>query len=203
MEDYNEKTLSDLDSIISKLKEKGSLQVYDYLLELNNDIDYWNALCCILEKNKWIVAKRCEESEVGILLIRKSESFHSLLLGGNFSERQRNQKANEIIPNITLINTAENSNFAIQNTGSVYQTITSSPEIEDCLSKIEVELESNNSIQQEYREEISELLESIRESLQDHRKPLNSVIKRLQRLGNTIVAIAPYVELLLKHLGVS
>ena len=201
MEDYNEKTLSDLDTIVSKLKEKGSLQVDEYISELNNDVDYWNALCGILENNKWIVAHRCEE--IGVLIIINSESFHTLLLGGNFSERQRKQKVkeNQTIP--IVVNAGNNSNIAIQNTGSVTQTITITPEIENCISNIAAELERNNAIMQEDREEIIELLENIRESLQDHRKPLNSVMKRLQRYGNTIVAIAPYVELLLKYLGIS
>mgnify|MGYP006945460932 CR=1 FL=1 len=102
-----------------------------------------------------------------------------------------------------MVNAGNNSNIAIQNTGSVNQTITSSSEIENCLSNIEAVLERNNSIQQEDHEDIIELIENIRESLQDHRKPLNSVMKRLQRFGNTIVAIAPYVELLSKYLGAS
>lgn len=201
MEDYDEKTISDLDTIVSKLKEKGSLQVNEYISELNNNLDYWNALCGILEMNKWIVAHRCEET--GVLIIINSESFHTLLLGGNFSQRQRKQKDkdNQTIP--IVVNAGNNSNIAIQNTGSVNQTITSSSEIENCLSNIEAELERNNSIQQEDHEDIIELIENIRESLQDHRKPLNSVMKRLQRFGNTIVAIAPYVELLSKYLGAS
>ena len=198
MEDYDEKTISDLDTIVSKLKEKGSLQVNEYISELNNNLDYWNALCGILEMNKWIVAHRCEET--GVLIIINSESFHTLLLGGNFSQRQRKQKVkdNQTIP--IVVNAGNNSNIAIQNTGSVNQTITSSSEIENCLSNIEAELERNNSIQQEEHEDIIELIENIRESLQDHRKPLNSVMKRLQRFGNTIVAITPYVELLSKYL---
>jgi len=201
MEDYDEKTISDLDTIVSKLKEKGSLQVNEYISELNNNLDYWNALCGILEMNKWIVAHRCEET--GVLIIINSESFHTLLLGGNFSQRQRKQKDkdNQTIP--IVVNAGNNSNIAIQNTGSVNQTITSSSEIENCLSNIEAVLERNNSIQQEDHEDIIELNENIRESLQDHRKPLNSVMKRLQRFGNTIVAIAPYVELLSKYLGAS
>ncbi|HML72569.1 MAG TPA: hypothetical protein PKA78_14510 [Macellibacteroides fermentans] len=201
MEDYDEKTISDLDTIVSKLKEKGSLQVNEYISELNNNLDYWNALCGILEMNKWIVAHRCEET--GVLIIINSESFHTLLLGGNFSQRQRKQKDKDNQTTPIVVNAGNNSNIAIQNTGSVNQNITSSSEIENCLSNIEAELERNNSIQQEDHEDIIELIENIRESLQDHRKPLNSVMKRLQRFGNTIVAIAPYVELLSKYLGAS
>ena len=201
MEDYNEKVISDLDTIVSKLNIKGSLQVEEYLPELNNNVDYWNALCDILEKEDWIVAHRCEES--GALIIVKSDSFNRLQLGGNFSERQRKQKAKEILANPIYVNAGNNSNIAIQNTGSVNQTITLNPEIEKCLSNIAAELERNNAIIQEDREHIEELLENIRESLKDHRKPLSSVMKRLQRYGNTIVALAPYVELLMKYLGAS
>ena len=67
MEDYDEEVIRDLDILVSKLKEKGSLQAEEYLPELNNNVDYWNALCYILEKDKWIVAHRCEET--GVLII--------------------------------------------------------------------------------------------------------------------------------------
>ncbi|MFY1613555.1 hypothetical protein ACOMSG_12070 [Macellibacteroides fermentans] len=201
MEDYNEKTLSDLDDIIAKLNKFDSVTIEQYLAESKHSKEEWYGLCQILELNEWV--KTCGDKDTEVSIIFKSDYFHGLLLGGNFSERQRKQKVkeNQTIP--IMVNAGNNSNIAIQNTGSVTQTITITPEIENCISNIASELERNDSIQQEDQEEIIELLENIRESLQDHRKPLNSVMKRLQRYGNTIVAIAPYVELLSMLLGVS
>ncbi len=201
MEDYDEKILSDLDDIIVKLNKFDSLTIEQYLAESKSTKEYWYGLCQILESEGW--AKACGDKETEVLIIFKSDSFHSLLLGGNFSERQRKQKAKEILANPISIKTGNYSNVTIGNTGSVIQTITLKPEIENCLSNIAAELERNNAIIQEDREDIEELLENIRESLKDHRKPLSSVMKRLQRYGNTIVALAPYVELLMKYLGAS
>ncbi len=201
MEDYNEKTLSDLDDIIAKLNKFDSVTIEQYLAESKHSKEEWYGLCQILESKGWV--KTCGDKDTEVSIIFKSDYFHGLLLGGNFSERQRKHKAKEILANPISIKTGNYSNVTIGNTGSVTQTITITPEIENCISNIAAELERNNAIMQEDREEIIELLENIRESLQDHRKPLNSVMKRLQRYGNTIVAIAPYVELLLKYLGIS
>jgi hypothetical protein len=201
MEDYNEKIIFELDDIIAKLNIYDSLTIEQYSDESKNTKEQWYGLCQILESEGWV--KICGDKETKVLIIFKSDYFHGLLLGGNFSERQRNQKAKEILANPISIKTGNYSNVTIGNTGSVTQTITITPQIENCLSNIAAELERNDSIQQEDHEEIIELLENIRESLQDHRKPLNSVMKRLQRFGNTIVAIAPYIDLLSKYLGVS
>ena len=201
MEDYNEKIIFELDDIIAKLNIYDSLTIEQYSDESKNTKEQWYGLCQILESEGWVKTRGDKETKV--LIIFKSDYFHGLLLGGNFSERQRNQKAKEILANPISIKTGNYSNVTIGNTGSVTQTITITPQIENCLSNIAAELERNDSIQQEDHEEIIELLENIRESLQDHRKPLSSVMKRLQRFGNTIVAIAPYVELLLKYLGIS
>ena len=201
MEDYNEKILSDLDDIITKLNIYDSLTIEQYLAESKNTKVEWYGLCQILESEGWV--KICGDKETKVLIIFKSDYFHGLLLGGNFSERQRNQKAKEILANPISIKTGHYSNVTIGNTGSVTRTITITPEIENCISDIASELERNDSIQEEDQEEIIELLENIRESLQDHRKPLNSVMKRLHRFGNTIVAIAPYIDLLSKYLGSS
>ncbi len=201
MEDYNEKIISDLDDIVTKLNIYDSLTIEQYLAESKNTKVEWYGLCQILESEGWV--KICGDKETKVLIIFKSDYFHGLLLGGNFSERQRNQKAKEILANPISIKTGHYSNVTIGNTGSVTQTITITPEIENCISDIASELERNDSIQEEDQEEIIELLENIRESLQDHRKPLNSVMKRLHRFGNTIVAIAPYIDLLSKYLGSS
>lgn len=201
MEVYNEKVISNLDEIIAKLSKLDSLTLEQYLAESKNTKEYWYGLCQILESEGWI--KTCGDKETEVLIIFKTDSFNGLLLGGNFSERQKKQKTKEILAYPIFIKTGKYSNVSIGNTGSVTQTITLNPEIENCLSNIAAELERNNSILQEDRKDIIELLENIRESLQDHRKPLNSVVKRLQRYSNTIMTLTPYIELLMKYLGAS
>lgn len=201
MEDYDDKLISDLDDVIAKLNRSGSLTIEQYLAESKNSKEYWYGLCQILILEGWIKATGDKDTVVSIIF--KTDSFHGLLLGGNLAERHRKYKAKEFLSNPLIINARDNLNVSLNNNAPLNQTITHNSDIENCLSSIAAELERNNAIHQEDREEIIELLEYIRESLQDHHKPLNSVMKRLRRYGNTIVALAPYVDLLTKYFGVS
>ena len=61
MEDYNEKTLSDLDDIIAKLNIYDSLTIEQYLAESKNTKVEWYGLCQILESEGWV--KICGDKE--------------------------------------------------------------------------------------------------------------------------------------------